>query len=386
MKSAHLRKSFLRLSLVIALFLLPGATSLAQENPIWTAAQQADLVSEIGQSQTIGDVTLTLNWAYVDPQRLAVNYTVETTDADLNLFDIFSPYSSYPILGDTEGSNFSYSTANFEAGDTANKRTATVEYYSQAVRPGKGTDEWIIDNDYFATHFDMLPATMTMRFELTLGGFTVDDTFYIPESSTLKIGDTVEPIGPFQFEFSASIHPELVIEPNQSIEARGLNMTLESVSITPMQTTARVCYDMPDSQDWMPKATLTLDGEIGMLTSMSITVPKQDLALETEHRCRDLSFQAFHETAPDVLTLDIGSLATSMMEGPAEWEQIKQVLAGQGIDIQVNFETSPQGGGGIGIDILEIPEGVDFNDAVDAAREELGKIMRGPWTFTLDLP
>jgi len=383
MRQAHLNKSFLRLSLVIALFLLSAAVSYAQDSPIWTDVQQAELVSEIGQSQTIDGVTLTLNWVYVDPQRLAVNYTVES---DLNVADLFSPYSTYPILGDSEGSSFSYSNSTFETSDTPYKRTATVEYYSQAVRPGEGTDEWIIDNDYFENQFESLPATLNMKFALKLGDFTVDDTFYIPEDSTLKIGDTVEPIGPFEFEFSALVHPALTLEPNQTIEARGLSMTLESVSITPMQTTARVCYDMPDTQDWMPKATLALDEEVGILTGISITGTKQEMALETERRCRDLSFQVFHEETPDSLTLDVGSLATSMMEGPQDWEQIKQVLAEDGIDIEVNFETSPQGGGGLGIDILEIPDGVDFNEAVDAAREELGKIMRGPWTFTLDLP
>jgi hypothetical protein len=383
MNQANLRKLLLRLSL--ALFLLPIAAIQAQDSPIWTAAQDAKLVSEIGQSQTIGGVTLTLNWVYVDPQRLAVNYTVETTE-DQNVYDLFSPYSTYPMLGDAEGSNFSYSNSALETGENTHQRTTTVEYYSQAVRQGEGTDDWIIDNDYFATHFESLPGTLNMKFELTLGGFTVDDTFYLPEGSTLKPGDMVDAIGPFLFEFSALVHPALTLEPNQSIEAKGLEMTLESVSITPMQTTARVCYDMPDSQDWMPQATLTLDGEAAMLTGMSITGSKEDIALETDRRCRDLSFQVFHEDAPDSLTLDVDSLATSMMEGPDEWEQIKQVLAKQGIDIQVNFETSPQGGGGIGIDVLKIPDGVDFNDAVDAAREQLGKIMRGPWTFTLDLP
>lgn len=380
MSLIHFRKFVLWLSFLTVL--LSGVTSQAQDAPVWTAIQESGLVGEVGQTQTIDNVTITLNWAYVDTQRLAVNYTIET---DRNIYDLFSPYSTYPVLGDTEGSHFSYASSTFGFGESPHKQTWTVEYYSQAVRPGVGTDEWIIDNDYFANRFDTLPETIDLRFELKLGDFTVDEMFPIPPGSSLKPGDVVEPVGAFQFEFNVPLHPALTITPNQTVESKGLKMTLESVSITPVQTTTRICYDMPDSQDWMPSANLTLDGGAALLTGMSITGSKAAIGLDTKWRCRDLSFQIFHEDVPDSLTLDVGSLATSMMEGPSEWEQIKQVLEAQGIDIQVNSETSPQGGGGIGIDILKIPDGVDFNDAVDAAREQLGKIIRGPWIFTLNI-
>jgi hypothetical protein len=75
-----------------------------------------------------------------------------------------------------------------------------------------------------------------------------------------------------------------------------------------------------------------------------------------------------------------------MVEGPDDWLEIKDALAEQGIEIEVNYTQGEQGGGGVGVEVVSIPDGVDFNDAVNAARERLGDRLGGPWSFTVEIP
>ncbi|MBZ0285630.1 MAG: DUF4179 domain-containing protein, partial [Anaerolineae bacterium] len=46
-------------------------------DPGLEAAQEANLVTIVNQSQTVDGVTLTLNWAYVDAYRVAIGYSIE---------------------------------------------------------------------------------------------------------------------------------------------------------------------------------------------------------------------------------------------------------------------------------------------------------------------
>jgi hypothetical protein len=370
------------LALVLMLFTSLAYAQEQYADPVMEAAREAGLIEEIGITRTVGDVTVTLDWAYADTQRIMLGYTLQTAN-DLHPNDLFSPFMPSPRLSDSEGASFSYASSIPAPGDQSNELSVVLDYYTQVILPGAQPDEFVVDNDYF----NPPPDELDLEFELNYGDFTAEAN--VPpaslEGSNLEPGDYVDPIGPFVFNFTVPLYPALVLEPDQTVEAAGVSVTLEQVSITPTKTSARVCYDMPDTRDWMPEASVELGGTPGRMSGASL-VGGKEAAVDTEHRCRDLSYDVFYDTEPGILTVSVDYLTVSMAEGPDDWLRIKDVLAEEGIEIEVNFSQGEDGGGGIDVEIVSIPDGVDFNEAVNAARETLGDRLAGPWTFTVEIP
>jgi hypothetical protein len=379
------KQRFRSMGLVAGLvLLLLTSVVYAQEeyaDPVMEAAREAGLIEEIGLSQTVGDVTVTLDWAYADTQRIMLGYTLHTAE-DINPNDLFSPFMSSPRLSDGEGASFSYASSIPIPGDQSNEMVMVIDYYTQAILPGAQADEFVVDNEYFNSP----PDELDLQFELNYGDFTAEAN--VPpaslDDSNLEPGDYVDAIGPFVFDFTVPLYPAVVVAPMETVEVDGIEMTLEQVSITPTKTSARVCYDMPDARDWMPEASVEVGGEPGRMSGAAL-VGGKEAAADTEHRCRDLSYDVFYDTEPTTMTVNVDYLTASMTEGPDDWERIRDVLAEQGIEIEVNFSQG-EGGGGVGIEVISIPDGVDFNEAVNEAREMLGDRLAGPWTFTVELP
>src|SRR5437764_11724877 len=105
------------------------------------AARDANVVTDIGISKTIGDTTVTLAWAYADAQNLEVGYKIKTQDNKPN--KLLSSYNS-PILSDATGAMFAYSSSHSNKEQQPDELTVVVSYYAQAVRPIKGTDNFDI--------------------------------------------------------------------------------------------------------------------------------------------------------------------------------------------------------------------------------------------------
>ncbi len=367
--------------LVVSIAGVAQAQDAPGEDPLITAAREAGLLHELNLTQTLDDISVTLNWAYVDTQQLILNYTV--TGADplmLNASFAITPI----VLRDAEGYQFSYSRAMPLPDATADSTTVTAHFYNQAIRQIAGSDQYEVVDDYFHTHFDRVPAEIALQMALTLGGYEVPE-WVITEGveSAYSVGDDVPAVGPFTFDFTVPVTNSVELEPMETVEADGLAVTLEALSVAPTAAEARICYDMPDGRDWLPEATLTIDGEIGYMSGHGVT----DMAQfeNTERRCRNVSFSAFYDGSPTTLTLSLDYLSTSMQEGPADWERIEEVLAEDGIDIDVIFERG-ESGGGMRIEEVDVPEGFDLQEALNAARETLGDRVAGPWVFEVELP
>jgi hypothetical protein len=358
------------------LFVLFNTTTLAQyTNPVMDAAREAGLIEDIGLSQTVDDVTVTLDWAYADVQRIVLQYTITTT-GDVDPQSIVSPFAS-PQLRDSSGVMFSYASSYPAPGETPNELVVNLEYYTQALVPGDEAGEVIVNNEYF--NVDPLPQELDLELRLRLGDYTV------PEGMP-NAGAEIEPAGPFVFDFTVPLYPAITFEPMETADAAGLSVSLERVTITPANTSVRLCYPLPDRRDWQPEVSLEIGDVQGILTGASLVGAKEDISLDDERWCRDMSFSLFYDQEPTELTVSVDYLTASMVEGPDDWLEIKDALAEQGIKIEVNFTQGEQGGGGVGIEVVSIPDGVDFNEAVNAARESLGDRLGGPWTFTVAIP
>ena len=157
-------------------------------------------------------------------------------------------------------------------------------------------------------------------------------------------------------------------------------MTLETVTVTPSQAQARICYDLPDNQDWQPVARLEVGSVPALLTGWGMT---QLPTAEDVRRCFKLTFETFFDGDPAVLTLTVDKLRTSEPETREYWEAVKVGLADYGIVIDVVMS------GGRYYDLVSVPKGMadeEFGQIMQTVREGLLPAVDGPWVFTVDLP
>lgn len=332
------------------------------------------------RSQTIDDVTVTLDWIYADTQQFAVQFTLQNAPAEV----LNATAPSGFILSDQSGYQFSYSSGFATPGADANSTTMNLTFYSQAFHE-TADNEWEVENDYFHTVYDTLPETLDLTFVVNLQGGEImvipPDHTPTPNEDYNKFLQAVDPIGTFSFDVTVPLYAETRLALQQSVEAAGLAMTLEEVTLTPSKVSARLCYNLPDARDWRPMASIDIAGNSGYLTNMGVT----DMAQfeNTERRCQNMAFDIVHTNDASPLTLTITHLEVSLMEGPQDWEQIADTLAEEGIEIEVIYSPDQQG---IGLNTDSVAEGVDLQAAILRAREKLGDVQSGPWVFTIELP
>lgn len=143
----------------------------------------------LDMSQTIENVTITVHWAYADPDYVLLGYTIQSSDGKR-----FDPDGEH--LKDAAGIAFPWQGGYGVSGQS--------DILQVALPPGEGTFVSIFDN---VSALNALDVTFTV--------YTQELVFSsIPISSTSEAGDDqvhLEPmpagitIGPFVFEFNISV-------------------------------------------------------------------------------------------------------------------------------------------------------------------------------------
>jgi hypothetical protein len=351
-------KLLLFLICILSLFGLSITTSSAQEtyqDPVLEAARAAGLITTINKSKTIDDVTLTLDWAYADVQRIALGYTVQTK-AGKSPEALFTNLSSAKLTDDKKAM-FSFASGYPAQSEDTNKTAMVVEFHTQAMVPIKDSTDFDLNNDYF----NPAPKTVNLTFDPQLGELN---------QSPL----------PISFSFTLPLYPAVIVKPKQTVRVNNIPVTLEQLTITPAKTTARVCYDLPDNRDWIPEGSVSINGQQGLTSGMSLVGGKQ-ADFSSTHRCHDLSYNVFHDAKAAAFDLTLDHFSVSMSEGPDDWNKIKAELAKHNIQIEVISVSH-----GLDVKVLSVPDGVNYDQAVNEAREALGDWINGPWTFKVDLP
>ncbi len=116
-----------------------------------------------------------------------------------------------------------------------------------------------------------------------------------------------EPVGPFIFDFTVPFIPAIVLMPETVVEANGLPMTLEQVSITPSMTRTHLCFTPPDNApDWLPMVVLDIgEARVEPLSSLGIA---PTTATVGESRCVTLDFPAPYDLHAAQWTLRVERL------------------------------------------------------------------------------
>jgi hypothetical protein len=303
-------------------------------------------------SQTIGDVTATLEWAYIDSNRAA--FTVH-----------FSEWREEYVVTDT-ALLLSNGTA-LNAGANWGPQDADPATMLISLTPVKA-----LNMDRF-------------KGQLTLSVMT-----------SLSAG---APTNVFAFDLDLPVYQSFGMEPMQVQSAGGTDMILQSVRMTPSYTVVYVCYPKPGLGDWALGDPVTLQigedeasiSEYGMAYDSEYgdtgkgVEPGWKPAL-TEGRCVKAGFPVGHHDKPETLVLVIDSLQLTMPEvaPEAEVNRAMEELLREGIDMDWMTFTGDGGGGG-GPMFKKLPAGMTEQEAYRRFIEALGYVHAGPWVFTLEI-
>lgn len=371
--------------------------------------QQAGFVSDLNLIQTVGDVAVQLNWAYIDEGRAVVNYQTYLVrgDGTLQPADADAPFAARLI---DRGERLPDLTPN---------------RYETASVPQPVTMAFYLPD---TTDLSALPETLDLRFEIVftepprsrtalerlLPWMQGSPQGYVGVSAVERLGsdateavaeaptgdatqeaaaefgsittfgdgggtDSTPPperlplppgVGPFAFDFSLPLLHAVTVTPNLTITGADIPMTLEMVSVAPSKTDLRLCFTPPQPNWWLVEATLQL-GETVATPASTESSPRAG----TDQTCTDLHFEMYAQP-PTRLTLTVEAIEHQPYE-TAELQEAQRQFAARGIPMQL--EIRPDGTAGI----YTWPSGLE---EARAALIELGYRIEGHWVFRLELP
>jgi hypothetical protein len=244
MPTTRLGWAFLILTLVLAFGAVAYAVSpavgrLFQQESGLRYVEQANLVQELDLSQTVDGVTVNLERAYADANRIVIGFTIKDPDGQRRY------EARHLTLTDAAGTVF---PGIFYYGVTGRSDILKV-----SLPPGEGT---------YVLSFDAAAVTGVSK-ELDLRLVMEMEELVLPSNASAEPPASTEEellpmpegaiVGPFIFDFSVPFVPGRVIEVQQAVEAAGVAVTLQRVVVTPSETQATLCFTPPDGgKEWFP--------------------------------------------------------------------------------------------------------------------------------------
>jgi hypothetical protein len=216
---------------------------------------QSGFVRELNLAETHAGVTIRLEWAYADGNRILVGYALEglgglTASGGVTTVDgavlLDSGGSQYPLSRGLNGATSPIST--------------------------NGLGAQVLSFDATSLPADARQVRLTLRLSEVRGQEVVG-----PQSSK----PTVLAQGPWQFQFTLPVLPARITNPGQQATAAGIPMRLERVSVTPSETRVYLRFN-PQERDgtraWSPVALLEVAGrDAGPATSVQELVTGEGL-------------------------------------------------------------------------------------------------------------
>jgi hypothetical protein len=320
-------------------------------------ARKAGLVTELNLSQTIKGVTAFVQWAYMDAHVLHLRYYVDGNDTRINK-QVAKATSSQ--LRDANGYLFQcchFSSGSPDLSAPVNARVQELKYPVPA--------------DYLEG-FDTLPNEISLIFELNTQGYVIPDAS-IPPERTPEAAPTTEP-DIFRFEFTVPFYPAIQFEPNQTVEANGVPVTLQSLSITPASTKYTLCYDLPNEREWvMGNPQITVAGELPFSMMFLDMHPFQNGCTEWEQPVYYAGNGGKVTFTFDYLNERDFSAFPTTEEG---WAEILPTLEEKQVKVEL-------------VDGKNLKGMRSMTDTgLEDAMVELGLWQRieGPWEFSVDIP
>lgn len=303
-------------------------------------------------SQTIGDVTLRIERAYVDEGRVAIQYTISGLDwPDGSMMDGMQQVQmSIPAIG-------SFRSGGFSGGS--------------AVNVGPAQQGVIIASSDQALYAGALDAEKYAE---------VNVRVVIPVEGPTKVGN-------FHLNFTIPVLNGFNIDNiDQEVVANDVSMTLKSVNVNPAHVDARICFQMPFSVDWgLMTSVLTINGKDYPVSGGGLAQePNGQLVGDlSTYRCNDIGFDKIPDETATSLTITVPRLQASVNEVITREviDQANQRLADKGI--QFDYVAVDHGGN---FEILKRPEGATDSEIYPLIWDALANQYDGPWVFTVQIP
>jgi hypothetical protein len=345
-------------------------------------------------SQTQSDVTVTLDWVFVDALRASAGYTITGLPDEPEALDLLGLIYFQDAQGEFLGGAGIGSSSIVRVED----------------QPG------VLQGVYSVGFEKPLSQTEAdLQFTITLDGAQANDIIasfpVAPDAEAYPPGVTLPRlpdgyIGTYQFEFTAPVHPMTVLEDIPSVTANGIEMLVPRAEITPSMSKVMLCFQKPSERDWWIMDAVMDNGTEGVHWVSGGPLYDRDYPyfyenqhapdkadwevppdfMNVEHgRCIILNFLVGRVDPAEDLTLTISQLEISPPEVYPEEElaAAKEILEQQGIEM-VYESWQSGGGGGSGVTFTSLPEGMTWKTAHQKFMEALGYVHAGPWEITLN--
>ena len=211
----------------VAYAVSPAIQSLLKMDSGLEDVSSNGLGHSLNLSQVVNDVTVTLDWAYADENRIAIAYTIHSENGEqLEPLDF--------TVTDSAGNEFPSTTGLGAAG--------TSDMLGAALPSGEGAYIFSFDSSTIT----YAPETLELQLELTL-----------------KSQVTERIVGPVVFNFETPFTPGRISEPKRSYTAEDVTITLEEVALTPSDLTAVICFAGPDENYdmWLPVSHIEVEND-----------------------------------------------------------------------------------------------------------------------------
>jgi hypothetical protein len=301
-----------------------------------------EMITPINLSQTVGDMTFTVDWAYADANRIALGYSIRRENGVLA-----NSWLSDVRLTDSEGRQY------FPIGPL-------------------GMDHSIPEMLSTDAHFDA---------SIIENGIGQDAPKEL--KLHLKVKNT------FDFDFKVPFQGGVRIE-EKNFEFDNLTASVKWAIISPSMTLLYLCYQVPEDGAWYADVELNYDGErVARESGASYFLnaqPQVDGGF-----CREDRFLTTYRKLPKTLTLNIRYLQTPTYYSEENMKRAAAVLAKYGVEVEVKRNMASDRESYL-LNIPNPPLDYDFFDKIwEEAMESMGEPlegqrMKGPWILTLEVP
>jgi hypothetical protein len=383
-RAARSRASWLAIAIVVMLamsIVAYGAARLLQtrSDPGLQGASEADLITVLNLEQTHEGVTVVLDYAYADSNRLSLAYHMDGEAPNGTDYRF-----STEKITDSQGHEFTAPMFGGGGGGGGGSSDSDMHSYSQSQNASY--DLWTLDN---------LPDEFDMRVEIGVDRLTYPTPSAPVENAVPVEPVSTEPIGPFVFEFRLPVIRGQAVTLGQSASANDVTLTLENLVIAPSMTRGALCFAPPEAGDrYFPLISLTIDGEPVPLE------PEQSFEPDEErpgcHFLR-IPYSLYDRPGTWVLTVDrlgaylpvstaSGSNGTTQdytITGDAEYlararAKLEPGLAAHDIELS-------EADGSLTFS-LPLDDAIDLREINQLVADATREYLTGPWVFTFEVP
>jgi hypothetical protein len=320
--------------------------------------------------KTIKRVTVTIDWAYADESRVSIGYTVSGLD--------------WP---DTVEMNDVTSRPRITSTAIANINSGAVGWGSSLLESGVMHGEV----DQMLT-LNAVDPRQTPDIDIQLD-IPVDGTgailLQMPEPGQQfpppPVDMNLPVVGTFHFEIVIPIYTGVrFMDVNQTVEANGVKMTLQSLILNRSRVDALLCFELPSGADWgfwKGRLMLGKNQAYDFMEGSSLLPGDSTFPIAGQKRCSGVAFDVFYDGSPRTLTLTIPRLQTSLPDSWLYTDEMfisaNQKLAVDGIVIGATGDPHNP------FEVVQRPNGMPDSEAYPLVWGALADWYEGPWMFTV---